>query len=60
VAYHGEKDKITHSLEVDFYPKNKKNEIASFLLFDEDKNRRLCGEIQLANDWVTNFNQLVK
>lgn len=56
VNYHGEKDKITHSLEVCFYPKNKNGEVTSFLLFDEDKNKMLSGEIQLANEWVAHFN----
>lgn len=60
VNYHDEKDIVTHSLEVNFYPKNKKDEVASFLLFTEDKNRMLCGEIQLANDWVAKFNQVIK
>jgi len=60
VDYHGEKDRITHRLEIDFYPKNKKEEVTSFLLFDEDHNRMLSGEIQLANEWVTHFNTLTK
>jgi len=56
VDYHGEKDKVTHSLEICFYPKNKKDEVSTFLLFDEDKNKMLSGEIQLANEWVAHFN----
>ena len=59
VDYHGEKDKITHSLEVCFYPKNKKDEVTSFLLFDEDRNKMLSGEIQLANEWVAHFNSVL-
>lgn len=60
VDYHGEKDKVTHSLEVNFYPKSKNDMVSSFLLFDENKNKMLSGEIQLANEWVANFNALVK
>lgn len=59
VDYHGEKDRVTHSLKIEFYPKNKKDQLASFLLFDEDKDRMLSGEIQLANEWVGHFNALL-
>ncbi|HZH86348.1 MAG TPA: hypothetical protein VFD77_03460 [Brumimicrobium sp.] len=60
VDYHGEKDRITHRLEIEFYPKNRKDEMTAFLLFDEDDNRMLSGEIQLANEWVAHYNSLLK
>jgi hypothetical protein len=59
VDYHGERDKVTHSLNICFYPKNKRDEIICFRLFDEDNNRMLSGEIQLANDWVSNYNEVI-
>ncbi|PWH81211.1 hypothetical protein [Brumimicrobium oceani] len=59
VDYHGEKDRVTHSVEIDFYPKNKKNNVESFRLFDEDNNRMLSGEIQLAEEWVAKYNELI-
>mgnify|MGYP001481691523 CR=1 FL=1 len=60
VDYHGEKDRVTHSVEIDFYPKNKKSKEEAFRLFDEDKNRMLSGEIQLAEEWVAKYNEVVK
>lgn len=59
VDYHGEKDKVTHSLAVCFYPKNKREETTCFRLFDEDNNRMLAGEIQLANEWVAKYNAII-
>lgn len=59
VEYHGDKDQITHVLEVCFYPKKRSDEMGIFKLFDEDKNRRLSGEIQLADQWVSNYNTLI-
>lgn len=59
VDYHGEKDRVTHSVEVSFYPKNKKGKEESFRLFDEDKNRMLSGEIQLAEEWVAKYNEVI-
>lgn len=59
VSCHGEKDNVTHSLEICFYPKNRKGEMEVFKLYDEDKRKSLSGEIQLANDWVAKFNSII-
>lgn len=60
VNYHGEKDNVTHSLEICFYPKDRKKEMEVFKLYDEDKNKSLSGEIQLADLWVANYNEAIK
>lgn len=59
VDYHGEKDKVTHSVDVCFYPKNKRDDASCFRLFDEDNNKMLSGEIQLANEWVSIYNAVI-
>lgn len=60
VDYQGEKDRVTHRLELDFYPINKKEEVTSFLLFTEEDDKMLSGEIQLAEDWEVKYNALIK
>ena len=59
IKYHGGKDSLTHSLEMCFYPKNRREDIGVFNLYHEDKNKNLNGEIQLADQWVEKFNGLI-
>ncbi|WP_107038618.1 hypothetical protein [Brumimicrobium mesophilum] len=59
VKYHGGKDILTHSLEICFYPKNRREGIEIFKLYNEDKNKSLNGEIQLANEWVSIYNDVI-
>src|SRR5690554_2603242 len=55
IVTHGKKDKVTHSLSLEFYPQHQQEEITRFSLYNEDSDEALGGEIQLANEWVRRF-----
>jgi hypothetical protein len=51
---------LTDKVELSFTPKNPEAGITKFELYDDKANMQISGEIQLANTWSKQINDLIK
>ncbi|RFC54604.1 hypothetical protein [Brumimicrobium aurantiacum] len=59
VSYHNHPEKVTQSLKLYFYPKQKSDETKYFRLYDEEATKQLNGEIELSEVWESKFRALI-
>ncbi|MBW7867034.1 MAG: hypothetical protein H3C31_01780 [Brumimicrobium sp.] len=50
----------TSLLEICFYPRDKKLDTQSFILFDERDGGRISGELMLGNKWINIYKEFIK
>lgn len=53
-------ESVIKKISLDFIPKSKKEDILSFVLYEESDERRLNNEVQLSRKWVDIFNCRIK